>query len=348
MPTYNSPRYRRLLAQLQTVDMRTVNNTSGTWTSTGYKFIRVPEGAAQFTANIPTTPVPWMTGTRSMQPGIQGRKSGSVTWNNVPFIPSGAAGTVPDLDPILQSFTGQAPTIVASTSVAYNFLDTGFLPLTLFDFAHSLTGLTSQLAWGAFVSGFEITLNQNVLTINLTFVAGYVLDSTTFSAEDTVGKAALTTWPTEPSSPTYVGSIIPGFGATVALDSNQMELSIRSLSIRGTTGIQLIGDIIADAYPAISVGGARTMGMSIGVVDSDIAALNNLKQKAKSNARTPIPASITVGVADGSKWKFDLTQVQLGQPARTDEQNLVMIGFPDSPAHASAIGVTDDLVITQL
>lgn len=348
MAVLASPRYRRVFAQLQTGSLRQVNNSSGTWTSTGAKFIRVPANAIDFTANVPITPVPWLTGTRSMQPGIRGRKNGSVSLRNVPLIPSGAAGTAPDIDPILQNTFGAAPTIVASTSVAYNFADAGFLPLTLLDFMHSQTTLTSRLAWGCFCSGFEITLNGDVLTCSFSFVAGYVLDSTTFSAEDTTGKAALTAWPTEPSSPTYNGSIIPGFGAVATLDSNSMETQIRSLTIRGTTGVQLVGDILADGYPAISVGGARTMGISLGVVDDDSTSLNNLKQKAKANTAPTINASITVGTTAGSKVKFDINAMQLISPAMADEENLVMANFPESAAHATGIGNTDDLVMTFL
>lgn len=347
MAVVASPLWRRVFTQLQTTgstgttaNLRTINNASGVWSNTGSKFIRVPLQGVEITAADPITPVPWLTGTRSMQPGIRGRKAGSCTLRNVPIIPSGSTSTVPDTDHIWQTIFGGP-----ATSNTYSFNDAGFLPLTILDFFHAQTTLPSRLTWGSVCSGAEIRLNGDVLTGDFTFPAGYGIDSNTFGGLDTVGAAGLTAWPIEPSSPTYLGSIIPGFGATVVIDSLNFETKIRSLNIRISTGVQLIGDFIADAYPAQIVGGMRQIGISFGVIQDDSAAVTDLMTKAKALSAPTVNAVITVGTVTGSKVIFNVTGLQLVSPTQADESAFVMLNFPEAMAHGSAVGTTDDLTM---
>ncbi len=340
----NSPRYRRVFAQLQTGGFRTVNNTAGTWTNTAAKLVRVPENAVKMTPVMPKTEIPWLTGTRSRQPGILGRMGASWSLSNVPLIPSGAAGTAPDIDPILQNIFGQAPTIVASTSATYNFLDTGYLPLTILDFPHNIATLTNRMIWGAFVTDFTITFNGNVLEISFNGTGGYLLDSDYFSSEPTVPKAGLTTYPLEVSSPATAGNIIPGFNATVTVDSQVLATKLRTMTIQGTTGFRVIGDVIADAYGITAVGGTRIMSTTMGFLDDDTAALQDLKQKAKAN--TNIAFSVAVGNTAGSIVTFTGQNLQLVPQDMVDQSDIVMSNFPQSTFHASAIGNTDDLAIS--
>lgn len=341
----NSPRYRRVFAQLQSSGLRTINNTAGTWSNTGAKVIRVPQNAIKLTPNMPITPVPWLTGTRSIQPGVRGRKSGSWSLSNVPLIPSGTAGTAPDIDPILQNVFGAAPTIVASTSATYGFTDTGYLPLTLLDFIHGSTALTSRVMWGCFTTDWTITLNGDVLTTSFSGMGGFLLDSDYFSSEDTTAKAGLTSFPLEPGSPTTAGSIIPGFGATATFNSQSIETKVRALSIRVRTGFRLIGDTIADFYPAQAVGGARRVTVNLGVIDDDTSQLQNLKQQAKSSAAPSINASIVIGTTAGSRVTFNVNAIQLVPQDFEDQDDIVMANFPDADAHATAIGNVDDMTV---
>lgn len=348
----NSPRYRRIFIQQQTSggaypsNYRVVNNTAGTWVNTGAQLIRAPEASVTMNPLMPITEVTWLTGTRSLQPGIGGRKASSWALENLPLIPSGSAGTIPDLDIALQNVFGQASTVSVGTSVAYSFLDTGFLPFTLFDFPHNVPTLTNRLIWGCFVTEFEIILNGNVLVMNLRGGGGYLLDSDNFSSEAATAQASLTVYPLEPSSPTYNGAIIPGFGATVTIDSQSLEQKVTSMTVRGTTGFEIIGDAIADGYPAYAVGGTRRATVSVGMTDDDSAALQDIKKKAKQQAT--VPYTVTIGTVAGSKLKIDGNNLQLVPNSLTDAGNRVNAQFPEAAFHASAVGQTDDIKLTFL
>ena len=350
MPTVNpnSPRYRRIFAQQQTgsypANFRTINNAAGTWSSTGAQFIRAEEGSVSMVPDMPITPVSWLTGTRSAQPGIAGRKAAGWELRNLPLIPSGTGGTKPDTDIFWQNIFGSANTATASNN-AYSFSDTGYLPFTLLDFAHGLSSLTNRLIWGCFVTEFMITLNGNVLVCDFRGRGGYLLDSTNFSNEDTIAKAGLSSYPTEPGAATYAGNIIPGFGATLTIDSQSgLEQKVRSMQIRGTTGFQVIGDVLADAYPIQAVGGLRQCAVSIGMLDDDSATLNDIKQKAKQEAS--ISFSLVVGSVTGSKMTIGGNNLQFPPNGFRDEGNVVMADFPEGLFHASAVGNTDDISVT--
>lgn len=342
----NSPRYRRPFVQLQTGGFTTINNSTGVWSGTGAKFIRVPEGSIEMNPSDPLIPIAWLTGTRSMPPaGSRGRRSATASLKNVPLIPSGAAGTDWDQSPVWQNIFGAAPTIVGTTSVTYAYSDSGFLPLTILDFAHGQTTLSSRLIWGAMCNSFDIALNGDVLTGNFTFTGGYQYTSTDMGEVETAGLGALTAWPIEPSSPTYLGNQIPGFGATAVIDGNTMACQIRTMSIRGTTGHQIIGDTLCSGYGSQVVGGVRQVAINLGFIDSDNAFLTNLKVKAKRPVPPTMDIVVTVGTVAGSKVAFTLKSVQLASPSMSDETNLVMTNFGDSPAHASAIGNIDDFSV---
>ena len=342
MPNYALPRLRRIFAQIQTGGFTTINNTSGTWDPTGAAYIRASENAVRLTPVMPKTENPVLTGTRSMQPGTLGRKSATWELNNVPIIPSGTAGTPPDMDPLLKNLFGQAPTVVVGTSVTYSFLDSGFLPLTLLDFYHGVPTLIQRLMWGGFCQEATITFNTNIFTVSFRGIGGYRLDTANFSNEDVGGKAGLTTYPSEPGSVTYNGNVMPGFYGSVTIDSQSgLEFKISEMQIRISTGDDFIPYVIGNAYPQATAGGPRRVGVAIKAVDDDSATLADLKQKAKSNAA--VDGTIIIGQTAGAKCQFNVKSLQLVTEDYTDNTTYTTADFPESFAHASAIGSTDDL-----
>ncbi len=347
MANYNSPRYRRVFIQQQTGGaFRTVNNTAGTWTNTGAKLLRIPENGITITPRQPKTQVPWLTGTRSRQADILGRRSAEWAINNLMMIPSGTAGTAPDTDVLWQAVFGQAGTVSAGVSVTYSFLDSGFLPVTLLDFPHGVSTLTNRLVWGCMPQELTFTLNGNIFDCTVRGEGGYALDTDNFSNEDSVAKAGLTSYPTEPSNPTSLGSVIPGFGGTVVVGANNMETQIQGMSIRVQTGFRLIGDVYSDAYPITVVGGMRTIGLQLTFLDDDSAALSSLKSVAKQNTTTNV--TITVGTTAGSKCQFVLKSLQFIPASFRDNSDEVQAEFPESMAHASAIGNVDEFSMVWL
>jgi hypothetical protein len=345
----NSPFITRIFAQLQGTDNSSflaVKNTAGTWNAAGAALIRAGENAVKLTPNMPKNEVNWLTGTRSKQAAVLGRLAASWALNDTDVIPSGAAGTPPDLDPIFQNIFGAAPTVVAATSVTYNFLDSGYQPLTLFRFAHGVSTLTQQVLWGAFTYEARFVFNQNFLRASFSGGAGYLLESDNFASEPTAAKAALTVFPVEPASPTTAGNSLAGFGGTLTIDSQVLETKLLSCELTIRTGFRIIGDLYAGAYGVVAVGGRRACGITLGFLDDDSAQLIDLKQKAKQNAS--LTGNIVCGTVAGSKVKLTFAGLQLVPQEIQDETDQVKSSFPESLFHASALSLTDDVSLAFL
>src|ERR1019366_4402061 len=203
-PNFNSPRFQWLISQIQTGGYAVVNNGTGTWTNTASQLQRFDEGSFTAARSAPYTRFPVLTGTRSEVAGIRGRKNGPA-WSirGMPIIPSGAAGTAPDMAMFFQNIFGVAGTLVTSTSCTYGpFVDSGNFPLSLFYFNKSSTAFTQHYYWGCFVRQWQINYNGPFITIDLDGFFGWGVDSAGFTIQSTQGgNAGLTTFPAVPSSP---------------------------------------------------------------------------------------------------------------------------------------------------
>lgn len=346
MPNINSPRYYRLYTQLQTGGFGTINNTTGVWLNTGYKLVRIDASSMSGVRNAPYSRFPVLTGTRSEVAGIRGRKIASWSIRGVPVIPSGAAGTVPDTDHFFQNIFGAPATIVAATSATYNFIDTGYLPLTLLYMNHAFTTLTSFVYWGGGITRVKFNFNGLFMTMDLDGFAGWQLDNIGFSIADTLAKAGLTAFPLEPSSPVVAGSPIPGFGVgyTATLHSQTVELKTRVLSLTLETGLQPIQDVYGSPYAVQMVGDARRMSIELNTFDDDSAALNAIKVDCDTD-NTTISAAIVAGATAGSIITFNLNNVQPNAFTMRDQGALINFELPASYAHATSPGAVDDSTI---
>lgn len=345
MSNFNSPRYQRWFVQQQAA-LLAFNNSAGTWTNTGAQTIRVDAGSVTVTRNAPYSRLPVLTGTKSEVAGVRGRKLAAWDIRGLPLIPSGVAGTIPDIDIILQGIFGQPATIVAATSATYSFLDSGYLPFSLFGWVHGFTSLTSRALWGCFVSRMTINFNGLFLTADLSGFAGYEIDSTGFSIFDTQAKAGLTTYPIEPVSPTTNGQPIAGFGAgyNCTLDSQDLSLKTRVASITIETGFTPVADVLGSPYMIASVGDARRVSINVTALDDDTAALNDLKVKADTD-NTTITASILSGNVAGSKMTCTLNAIQPNAFNIRDSGAMTDMELPTSYAHATAVGNVDDMTM---
>jgi hypothetical protein len=341
MSNYNSPFIERVFAANQGSTQASILTAASVSSA---KLLRIPPNGVKLTPAMPITPVPWKTGTRSMQPGISGRQAATWELSNMPVIPSGAAGTVPDADPIYAGMFNQAGAVTTSTNVIYSFLDTGVMPFTLASFFHGVSTLTQRLCFGCCVEQVDFTLNANVFTHTLRGSAVYRLDSDYFSSEGTAQKGGLSSYPSEPSSPSTTGAIIPGFGGVATIDGTDMSLTLRSCTISVKTGNRLMADLFGSPLPQFQVGGQREITASFGFVDNDGSALIAIKNLAKAYGTTNV--TITVGTVAGYEVVFTLKSVQLVVPDMSDETDFVTTSFAASSAHASAIANTDDLTLT--
>jgi hypothetical protein len=338
---YNSPFIERVFVQNQGSTQASILLGASLAAA---KLLRIPPNGIKLTPAMPITPVPWKTGTRSMQPGISGRQSATFELSNLPVIPSGTAGTVPDADAVYEGIFNQSATVVAATSATYSFLDSGIMPFTLASFPHGVPTLTQRLVFGCCPEQVSWQLNGNIFTQTVSGMGVYRLDSDNFTNEDTAQQGGYITYPDEPATPVIIGAEIPGFGGIATIDGVDMALQLRACTISCKTGNRLMPDLFGSPLPQFQVGGQREITASFGFVDNDGAALIALKNLSKSYGVTNV--TITVGTVVGYQVVFTLKAVQLVVPDMTDETDFVTTAFAASAAHASAIANTDDMTLS--
>lgn len=342
MPIYSSNFTQRAYFAPQTA-LRTIPNTSGTWTNTSAQQILYQ--SLTMTPGNPLVDPSYKTGTPSRLIGTRGRQTG--TWQmTAPVIPSGTAGTQPNANLLFQAMFGAAPTI-GGGSVAYGFA-TAIKPFLLLQYDESGLALpTHMYAMGALPQTVTFTLGGEHLMMNISGSSIGIGDKDNFTAYtgfDAALKGGLTTYPTEPTSPTTAGSPLSGWGGVLTIDGNVMGECRGTLSIEYTLGYEYIGDGYSDPYAIAVVPGARQVKLSnLQFINDDNTALQNIKQKAF--LKTPMTVSIAHGNVAGSIVTFVKNNVQFPQGAFSDNGAAVDVKFDGAAAHASSVGVQDDSTI---
>ena len=348
MANVNASRYQRWWVQQQAA-LTSFNNSSGTWISNSSQLIRVDANSATATRDAPYSRFPVLTGTRSEVAGIRGRKRATWSIRGLPFIPSGSAATAPDTDIILQNIFGQAS---SGSPKTYNFLDSGYLPFSMFQFNQAFTTLTQRALWGCFVTRATWNFNGLFLTVDLDGFAGYEIDSSGFSSFPADGGlGGLTTFPVQPGSAPTNGQPVPGFGAgySLTINSNTVLLSVRALSLTLETGFTPIDDVLDSPYLAQVVGGARRVSINVGdILDSDAAVLTSLKATADQDltGATAVTGTIVAGNGTGNTFTFNLQQLELNAFDLRDNGAAVSFVIPTSYAHATAAGQVNDFTLS--
>jgi hypothetical protein len=344
----SSNRQQTLWAQLQSGGARTVNNSTGTWTSTGAAKLRYDsfQLAALNAVNTPT----FKTGKRSPMIGVRGRQGLQSCTLTKDLIPSGAAGTAPDDDPILQAIMGAANVTVASTSVTYSLGEAiYYLFLSRYNKTPGMSSPTNAYVVGAVPQTVKFTGGGNFLKYEVGFAGVASGDSQNFASYtggDAVAKGALTTYPAEPGSATQNGNVIPGFGYGAGFSYNGSALA----EVRGTIeisidlGIDVIADGLNDPYPIAFIPGLRQISLSrIQCLDSDGSVLNALKQASFSKVATPV--TLVFGNVAGSIVTFTLNNVQAGAMTWSENGAALDVSFDNSMAHETSVTSADDMTI---
>jgi len=340
MSTVNFSRLERVYIGSQTT-LRTIPNTGGAWDTTTAKRLR--HNKLAMTPLIGYQDAPYKSGSRAPLYGFTDRKGGTWSLTNQPAILSGTAGTRPDWALLLQSLFGADSTGNVSNNV-YAFNDSGEYPFVLAGFFTSSATMTHRVAWGCVVDEMTFRFNGNVFDFDANGSVGYVLDSDNFANEDTIAKAGLTTFPADPAITTVVGNPQTGFTGTVTVDGQSIEGDMGNMTVRIQAGNVLIGDRYTDAYASRVVGGARRVGMTMTMIDTDASTLTDIKAKAKS--RTPVDATIVIGNTAGYTATFALKKIVMAAPVFDDGQVYVSLNLGDATAHVSAMDQMDDFTMT--
>lgn len=277
------------------------------------------------------------TGTRSVPEGARGRAAGRWSYQGSLYA-SGTGGTAPDADPLFQLLFGQAPTTGGGT-VTYALSD-NIISGNFWSYRRPST-IEQRVALGAVLTNFQFNLGQDIAEWSCDGECMYVLGSSNFSSMDTTQKGGLASFPVEPSAPvTNYGGVIAGFTGAITIDSQTLAL-IRTATIKGNTGNQLIRDVFNTYYAVATQGDARNFTFSFNTYDEDSAGLAALKLVADN--KTPVSATLQVGTVTGNIFTFTLNGIQLQSQTYDDSQLSFTVDFPDSRVHGSSLTALDEL-----
>jgi hypothetical protein len=269
--------------------------------------------------------------------GVPGAKSAAFDIT-MDLCPSGAAGTVPDCDPLLDSLFGAAATLVASTSATYN-LATALRTIDVWNYGFAGT---KQVALGSIVNTAKFNLGLGLSSIDFSGISLWVLDSDQFATADTKVKGVLASFPALPSVPVYNGTPITSFVGTATLNS-QTYLTIRDAVVTYNMNRQRPSNVMFNgAYPGLPVGGVREITIEFSLSDDDSANLAALKVTAF--AKTPIAISLLIGGTAGSRCTINLANVVL-DPAQFDDSQPMWGARFKGRAFASSSTALDESTI---
>ena len=336
MGNFSYARNERIYLQVESA-YGTLPNAGGTASLTGAACCRHTK--AVLTPQLALLTRRDKTGTRSAVQGVPGRRAGS--WSlSMDLAANGAGGVVPDCDPILQAIFGQAATISSGVSCTYAFpLPDAIKTFDIWSFRTPST-MMQRAAAGCTVREATFELGQDIAALSAQGDAMWVVDTVNFSTLDSVGKAGLTTFPTEPATPVTNGAIIAGFTGVATFDSNVLA-NIRSATLKIGTGNEVTKDTFGTFYAVGPEGDVRNISLSFNLYDGDDAASQDLQTKAVS--KSPINVTLQIGTITGAKWTFTVKNVQLAMPALEDGQRKWACVFGESRAFASSITVVDEV-----
>lgn len=337
----SSPLYR-LYLQSQPGGLNVIPNTSGVWNSATAKLF--PFTKIELKAMVDAIQADYKTGNGSMLSYINGRSHSQFSLE-APLMPSGAAGTVPNGDPLLTNIFGGAPTVVASTSVTYNLADGASVPMVAALFNEAGGSITQQFGYGLVTSNFTLNVGgDGYLAITADGTAYWVLDSENWANETTASKGGLTSTPTtEPSSPALTGNMIPSFVASAITIGGNTLVELVSAQISGSLQrtMRLDG---GNQFGTAIVQGRRSIGLkSLKFQDSDSSNLRAIKNLAKS--KTPADVVIVQGSSAGYTLTHTMRNVQFDSCTYSESGGAVDVNFSDNPAHSTALANTDEYKI---
>jgi hypothetical protein len=280
----------------------------------------------------------WKTGSRGRTLARKGRVRG--TFNlSIPLMGSGVAGTPPDADPLFQAAFG-ATVVTANTSVLYKLNDTVSKSFTLARFRQANFTPVQQLAVSCLVRRVTWNLGQNLADLQIEGVCMWVLDNEQFSTADSTAKAGLTTFPTEPATPTINGVQSQGFLGNLSIDGNVMDM-IQTMTVTAEFGWDHVINTFGSLYPTGAIGRDRMITASVRYFDNSEAALQNLRAKALSLA--PMQVIAQIGNTAGNTHTLTLKNGQFGYPGLSESDDRFAGAVNDISFAESTPGAADEI-----
>lgn len=221
----------------------------------------------------------------------------------VEFAGSGTAGTAPKYDALLKS-CGLASTVVASTSVTYAPVSTGFASSTIYVFAdgirHKMTGCRGTFSINASVG--EIPVVNFTMTGNYVDPTDTASPSTTYSNQDTpkIFKAGNTT-----------SLSVLGYAASLESFSFDIANEVIFRELVGST-------------KSVNITNRAPAGEC--VIEAPTLAQKNYFDIANTDATGSI--SFQHGQVAGNIITFTASTCDIGNPSYSDSDGIMMLNLP--------------------
>jgi len=238
----------------------------------------------------------------------------------VTVVPSSTAVTV---DPPFSA----APTsgTTASGTVTYPLGDTP-PSLSLFDYWSPSTA-QQRILCGAAVDTMEVDVSGEFHQVKFSGLGQDVIDSITFAT----GQGGLSTFPTEPSSPTVSGTALAGHMGQIWLGPTPAKFATLSTAkLQVQNNVQLRGNEFGSQIPLAQLSGQRKVTFDFDVFELDDAATAALYTAAMS--RTPITACLQLGTVAGNMFGVYMNALVPQAPINDSSQKQLVWKFTGSRA----------------
>lgn len=274
------------------------------------------------------------TGSRTGIVGTRGRVTSRWSFE-ASLVGSGTPATAAPHDVLYRLIFGQA-----SAGGVYTLADATVPSATIYSYRQPST-IEQRVGIGCIAQNFEFTLGQDIAEFRVEGENMYTLSSANFATATTIEKGGLGAVPAEPGTPVFTdGGAIAGFTGAISIDS-QTIANFRQCTIKGNTGNALPHDIFNSYEGGAPEGDLRNYTFSFNSYDDDSAGLATLKDVA--DQKTPITATIQIGLVSGSICTFTLRGIQLATPTYDDSQRAYIVTFGDSPFVGSNPTALDEL-----
>jgi hypothetical protein len=276
--------------------------------------------------------------------GVKGRVHSR--WSYEGSLVAGEAGT--DADILFRLLFSQA-----GGGSSYALTRSQTVSANLWDFRDPSTA-AQRVALGAVMNNFSLNLGQDVAEWTCDGEAMYTLNS--LFAPNLASVLSFLSGPditraqggmggsfaSEPGAPVTHGNIIAGFTGSISV-AGQSLATIRTATIKGTTGVQLVHDTFGTYFSTGIERTTRKITFGFNMFEDDSAAQEAIYEAAES--KTVVEADIVIGTSTNNKFAFTLKGIQLEAPTRDDSQPRFAVVYPESICHGTSAG-EDELALT--
>lgn len=332
-----NPDQQRLFVQTTTPWAAAVPNSTGSATvatADGMQFIN-----CGFSADSNAIESRVRSGSLGDLPPRRGRRVASYELE-VPLQGSGTAGTVPDIDQILVALFGAAGSVSAGVSVTYSIAAVN-IGLTMWKFKDPAgTNAPNQVAVGGLINDFEISGGEEAESSLI--VRGPlcdVIEKPNFSSLTTAEKFGLTSFPSEPSATSFLGTPALAFTGSVTINGVS-TFPLQRFRIYGqfNRSIRYAHGLYSVTVP---INNKRKIFYDFSLYEEDTA--NQAALRHLNRTKGNFDGSIVIGDTAGNTWTFALNNAVAGNITEDSSGSESILNFGSCKTSITNASSNDEL-----